>query len=383
MKVKEESEKAGLKLHIQKTKIIASGPITSRETDSSDLHTGYKACAAAVLLPCHKGLEKLATLTVKDGAKAHEAPLLDPRLMATPALALAQCRQRILECILATSAAFDDVCILFDRWDDSVPKKVHKVEEMADWYEDEIESYLADLSAKNMTYTETKELSRLLHVIANYENITDHIYRMVFSFKQLYDNDRSFSPAGRQEMADLNDMMKQMLVLGEECFSRNDYQAAFKIINLEHKIVRACAVYRENHIARLKAGQCTVRVGWVFTDLLGDYERIVDHLSKEARLTLVVASRSSNGASASRFLSQLLDQNPEIEERLKRALQNKGDLIRKEEESAGSEELFTAFDPGKFEEDSMNSDRETLAKIEEYRPDRAETEAPGNNTQKD
>ena len=29
MKVKEESEKAGLKLHIQKTKIVASGPITS------------------------------------------------------------------------------------------------------------------------------------------------------------------------------------------------------------------------------------------------------------------------------------------------------------------------------------------------------------------
>ena len=33
MKVKEESEKAGLKLNIQKTKIMASGPITSWETD--------------------------------------------------------------------------------------------------------------------------------------------------------------------------------------------------------------------------------------------------------------------------------------------------------------------------------------------------------------
>ena len=31
MKVKEESEKAGLKLNIQKTKILASGPITSRQ----------------------------------------------------------------------------------------------------------------------------------------------------------------------------------------------------------------------------------------------------------------------------------------------------------------------------------------------------------------
>ena len=33
MKVKEESEKVGLKLHIQKTKIVASGPITSWEID--------------------------------------------------------------------------------------------------------------------------------------------------------------------------------------------------------------------------------------------------------------------------------------------------------------------------------------------------------------
>ena len=33
MKVKEESEKAGLKLNIQKTKIVASGPITSRQID--------------------------------------------------------------------------------------------------------------------------------------------------------------------------------------------------------------------------------------------------------------------------------------------------------------------------------------------------------------
>ena len=33
MKVKEESEKVGLKLNLQKTKIVASGPITSRQTD--------------------------------------------------------------------------------------------------------------------------------------------------------------------------------------------------------------------------------------------------------------------------------------------------------------------------------------------------------------
>ena len=39
MEMKEESEKVGLKLNIQKTKIMASGPITSWQTDGEKLQT--------------------------------------------------------------------------------------------------------------------------------------------------------------------------------------------------------------------------------------------------------------------------------------------------------------------------------------------------------
>ena len=39
IKVKEESEKVGLKLNIQKTKIMASGPITSWQTDGKTVET--------------------------------------------------------------------------------------------------------------------------------------------------------------------------------------------------------------------------------------------------------------------------------------------------------------------------------------------------------
>ena len=39
MKVKEETEKVGLKLNIQKTKIMASGPITSWQTDRETMET--------------------------------------------------------------------------------------------------------------------------------------------------------------------------------------------------------------------------------------------------------------------------------------------------------------------------------------------------------
>ena len=41
MKVKEESEKAGLKLNIQKTKVMASGPITSWQIDGETMETVY------------------------------------------------------------------------------------------------------------------------------------------------------------------------------------------------------------------------------------------------------------------------------------------------------------------------------------------------------
>ena len=39
MKVKEETEKAGLKLNVQKTKIMASGPITSWQVDGKTMET--------------------------------------------------------------------------------------------------------------------------------------------------------------------------------------------------------------------------------------------------------------------------------------------------------------------------------------------------------
>ena len=41
MKAKEESEKVGLKLNIQKTKIMASGPITSREIDGETVRNYF------------------------------------------------------------------------------------------------------------------------------------------------------------------------------------------------------------------------------------------------------------------------------------------------------------------------------------------------------
>ena len=62
MKVKKDSEKVGLKLNIQKTKIMASGPITSCQTDGETVET-----VADFILGAPKSLQMvIAAMKLKD-----------------------------------------------------------------------------------------------------------------------------------------------------------------------------------------------------------------------------------------------------------------------------------------------------------------------------
>ena len=68
MKVKDESEKVGLKLNIQKTKIVASGPITSWEIDGETVET-----VTEFILGAPKSLQMVtAAMKLKDTCSLEE-----------------------------------------------------------------------------------------------------------------------------------------------------------------------------------------------------------------------------------------------------------------------------------------------------------------------
>ena len=68
MKVKEESEKVGLKLNIQKTKIMTSGPITSWQIDGETVET-----VADFILGAPKSLQMvIAAMKLKDACSLEE-----------------------------------------------------------------------------------------------------------------------------------------------------------------------------------------------------------------------------------------------------------------------------------------------------------------------
>ena len=59
MKVKVESEKVGLKLNIQKTKIVLSGPITSWEIGEQTVETVSPHCRQILYLQSHQGSPRI------------------------------------------------------------------------------------------------------------------------------------------------------------------------------------------------------------------------------------------------------------------------------------------------------------------------------------
>ena len=65
MKVKVESEKVGLKLNIQKTKIMASGPITSWEIDGETVENSGRLCFGGLQNHCNHGIKRCLLLGKK------------------------------------------------------------------------------------------------------------------------------------------------------------------------------------------------------------------------------------------------------------------------------------------------------------------------------
>ncbi len=249
-------------------------------------HTGYKLICTIWQLPLRKLFEKGSRLTVRE-PKEVTSTLLDRRFMATPSLALAQCRMRTGEAIKACNDSFDIALALLDDWDEDRAEEVHAAEEMIDRYQDAIDSYLSSLSARSLTERESTELSHLLRVISDCENISDHIYHMVTCIQKMWDSGNELSEVAMNEIKQLAAGTAELMLLCEEIFYTDDKESARNAVEKEKALMLNCERCREAHLERLKKDAGKISIGTYYTDILLNFERIADHLSKFARLAAV------------------------------------------------------------------------------------------------
>ena len=257
-------------------------------------HSLFNILCTAMLLPCGNLLEKLAIRLVPDAAQEEQAVELDERLLATPSLALQQCRAVADDMAVCAVRALENALTAFTHYTLELAESIRKDEDRCDHYEDVIGTYLVKLSAQKMGSSESEEATELLKTIGDWERITDHAVNVLESAEELREKGLSFSGTAQAELNTLCDAIREILTLAQNSFAQQDAVAALKVEPLEQVIDALKEEMRTRHILRMQQGQCSIEAGFVWSDLLTDLERTSDHCSNIAGCVIDAAQHNLN-----------------------------------------------------------------------------------------
>ena len=254
------------------------------------IHSALNLVSIIVMLPFMRQLERLACLTIKGGTEAEEqAVLLDERFMATPGLAVDRSRALTKDMSDSCIAMFRDALSLIRNYDAKVAGTIAEAEEKIDMYEDRIGTYLVELSAKSLTQTDNRETQKLLHAIGDFERIADHALNISESCGEMHEKGLSFSASALDQLDVIIAAVTEVLDLSTRSFFNDDLSLAVRVEPLEDVVDDLRAELKTQHIERLQRGGCTIELGFIFTDLLTNFERISDHCSNIAAYVIQTA----------------------------------------------------------------------------------------------
>ena len=268
------------------------------------VHTIFKILAVGLLFPFAKYLEKLAILVVKD-KESDDAPskLLDPRLLTTPAIAVARATEVTRTMASISCTALRKSMQLITSYDESEADLIRELESKADEYEDELGTYLVKISAESITDADNRQLTKLLHIIGDFERISDHAVNIVESAEEIRQKKLSFSQEAQRELAVMTAAISEILDISEQAFCENSLATAAKIEPLEQVVDELKDQIKANHVRRLQTSECSIEHGFVLSDLLNNFERVSDHCSNVGGCIIELASHDA--LDLHKFLSEV------------------------------------------------------------------------------
>ena len=246
-------------------------------------HSIFNVCTTLMLLPFTKQLEWIANKVYPEVEGEKEPDfVLEERLFAMPALAIKDSNDAVIEMCRLSKKAFKRASGMLGNYDEDTAAKVQKMERKLDYYEDQLGTYMMKITKLGISDTDSKAVTRILHTINDFERIGDHAINVMNVAKELHEKKQMFSEDAMKEIEVLNEATFELLGMIEEAFETNNLDLAIMVEPLEQTIDKLVYEMKRNHIARLQANECTIKLGFAFNDLLTSYERVADHCSNIA-----------------------------------------------------------------------------------------------------
>ena len=259
------------------------------------MNTLFRLATVIVLLPCIGLMERMVELLFPDdgsAAEEQEMDRLEERFLQHPALSIEQSRLVTNSMAERTEGNLLMAVGLRNRWSDKDFRMVGETESVIDRYEDKLGTYLMKITSKSLSQSQSEEVSKYLHTISDFERISDHALNISEAAKEIHDKDLQFSPEACHELDVIESAVREILSIAVGAFVENDPQRAARVEPLEEIIDGLCDEMKSHHVDRLQSGSCTLNQGFVFNDLLTNYERVADHCSNIAVAIIELESDS-------------------------------------------------------------------------------------------
>ena len=260
------------------------------------VNTVFRFIKVVALLPFTTQIERIVELLVPDKAAqtkpAPEGMRLEERFIQHPALAIEQSRLTINAMAEEAKRNFVEAVALLHGWSDERFRLVQDLETSVDRFEDKLGTYLVKVTERELTAKQNEDVSKFLHTISDFERISDHALNIAEGAKELHDKNLAFSDAAAHELEVMEAALTEILSTSIRAFVNNDLQLAARVEPLEELIDNLCDEMKLHHVDRLQKGLCTLVQGFVFNDLLTNYERVADHCSNIAVAMIELESDS-------------------------------------------------------------------------------------------
>ena len=250
------------------------------------LNTLFRLATVVVLTPCIGLLDSLVCRLIPDrgvhGREEEDFARMEVRFIEHPALAIEQSREAICNMAMEARANLEDACLLLNDYSEKGFHFVEQREDVVDKYEDKLGSYLIKITGRELTERQNKDVSKFLHTISDIERISDHAMNIAECAKEIHEKKIVFSPAAAEELRIIFQAVQEVTHNAVSAFLNSDLETAYRVEPLEEVVDNLCDEMKLHHVDRLQKGICTLNQGFVFNDLLTNYERVADHCSNIA-----------------------------------------------------------------------------------------------------
>ena len=260
----------------------------------SVVHILFKVVSAVILLPCTNLVVKLTYKLIPKQKHEDAARLefIDVNLVGNPSVSLLQIRSEVDR---MSKLVGENISLAMDGVLNNQVRNAQTItenESVIDYLTDAISDYLVKFNVHELSTQEAMYVNRVYQALNDLERIGDYAEHLLHVNERSTEKNVAYSEVARNEALELYDNVKELYSNATARFYSQDISIdeLKHLARLERENRKKAKQAQQNHMDRLRAGECSAEAGIMFGEVLNSLNRIGGHSINIAEAAVVQQS---------------------------------------------------------------------------------------------